>query len=279
MKLLIKKILFLKFGKKLVLRLVNWIISLLSSLKGRPYSFSEEIIIYKYFSSLAQTKKPILVDVGAHHGETLDPYISLKWKVIAFEPDTSNREFIQNKINLDKEKYEELSLFPYAVSDRAEKSVSFYSASEATTISSLSPFHETHKVGDTVDVKTLTEVFCDEGIKDVTYLKIDTEGHDLFVLKGADWENFRPDLVMCEFEDNKTKPLGYDYFELGMYLVDNGYQVYLSEWEPIVKYGIRHKWVSINKFPCRISNKYGWGNFIAVSTDSAKKYFDNECAK
>jgi FkbM family methyltransferase len=279
MKSWIKKILFLMFGKRLVLSVVNWIVNLWQRLKGRPYSFSEGIIIYKYFNSLAQTNKSILIDVGAHHGESLEPYISLKWKVIAFEPDTSNREFIQNKINLDKEKYEELSLFPYAISDKSKKSVSFYSSSEASTISSLSPFHETHESGEAVDVKTLREVLRDEGINNVTYLKIDAEGHDLFVLKGVDWEKFKPDLVMCEFEDNKTKLLGYDYVELGMYLVDKGYQVYLSEWEPIVKYGTRHKWVSLNKFPCNISNKHGWGNFIAVSIDSAKKYFDNECAK
>ena len=35
----------------------------------------------------------------------------------------------------------------------------------------------------------------------IDFLTIDTEGHDLYVLKGMDWDHSRPELVCCEVMD------------------------------------------------------------------------------
>ena len=93
---------------------------------------------------------------------------------------------------------------------------------------------------------------------------MDTEGHDLFVLRTFPWETHRPDVVVCEFEDSKTVPLGYTYQDLGSFLVDRGYQVLMSEWYPVVRYGIAHRWRRVVRFPATLEDPAGWGNFIAV---------------
>ena len=98
-------------------------------------------------------------------------------------------------------------------------------------------------------------------------MKIDAEGHDLFCLKGFPFEKVRPEVILCEFEDRKTLPVGYSYEQLGNFLLDKGYHVLISEWEPIIRYGIKQKWHSVKRFPSKLDNDDGWGNFIALNCE------------
>jgi hypothetical protein len=69
---------------------------------------------------------------------------------------------------------------------------------------------------------------------------------------------------MCEFEDRKTVPLGYDYDDLATYLIKLGYVVFTSEWYPVVEYGRRHRWRSMRRYPVPLDDERGWGNLLAV---------------
>src|SRR5690606_33598048 len=42
-----------------------------------------------------------------------------------------------------------------------------------------------------------------------------------------------------------------------------GYSVYVSEWHPVVRYGIQHDWHRLMKYPCRLANTASWGNILA----------------
>ena len=108
-----------------------------------------------------------------------------------------------------------------------------FRSSLSTGISGLSKFHDSHRPADRVDTVSLAEALVEHGIGRVEFLKVDTEGHDLFVLRGIDWERCAPSTIMCEFEDLKTRPLGYDYDALARYLTDRGYHVIVSEWYPV----------------------------------------------
>src|SRR3546814_15144947 len=70
-------------------------------------------------------------------------------------------------------------------------------------------------------------------ISRIDFLKIDVEGFDFFVIKGIDWDGVTPDVILWEFEDAKTLPLGYSSRDAYSYLVHKGYQVTISEWHPI----------------------------------------------
>ena len=129
-----------------------------------------------------------------------------------------------------------------ALSNEEKDSATFYKSPQSTGISGLSSFHESHAAAGTVSVTTLEKVVREYGIDGIDFLKIDTEGFDKFVLMGLPWETHSPTLIVCEFEDFKTKPLGYDFNDLVRYLEDRGYQVLVSEWKPIVAYGARHEW-------------------------------------
>src|SRR3546814_302056 len=100
-------------------------------------------------------------------------------------------------------------------------------------------------------------------IDGVDFLKVDTEGHDLFALKGFPWERFRPAVIECEFEDAKTVPLGYTFHDMARFLLEKGYRVLVSEWHPIIRYGVRHDWRRLVAYPCELSDEVAWGNILA----------------
>ena len=218
--------------------------------------FGEAELISEVFAK--RGTQGVMVDVGAHFGESLLPYLQRGWKIYAFEPDPANRVELEKAVPVSK-----IRLFDVAVGDREDDGVPFFASDESSGISGLSAFRETHREVRRVKLTTLRTVLSNEKVDRVDFLKIDTEGHDLFVLKGFPWERLSPDVVLCEFEDYKTRPLGYGFQEMGDLLLEKGYQVFLSEWAPILKYGVSHEWRSWKKYPCGLKDPKGWGNFVA----------------
>jgi hypothetical protein len=102
-----------------------------------------------------------------------------------------------------------------------------------------------------------------KNINHVNFLKIDTEGHDYFVLQSYPWDLDKPDVIKCEFEDLKTEiKLNYTWKDMAEYLYKLGYKIIISEWYPIVRYGTTHKWRGLKNYPCELDDKNAWGNFI-----------------
>jgi FkbM family methyltransferase len=229
---------------------------LLRRFRGQPLVFSEADLIARWFR--AHPRAGVMVDVGAHFGESFAPYLARGWQVLAFEPDPANRARLLQNVAADR-----IRLFECAVSDHEEEGVPFFASPESDGISGLSAFRETHKEVNRVRLTTLDKILAEQGGGQVDFLKIDTEGHDFFVLKGFPWSRIKPDVVLCEFEDAKTRPLGYDYRQMGDFLVAQGYQVFLSEWAPITRYGVQHQWRRWSPYPCDLQDAAGWGNFVA----------------
>lgn len=203
-----------------------------------------------------------MIDVGGHHGSALMPFLNQGWRVFAFEPDEKNRAKLL--INLANHPDKALvSIDTRCVSNKSQKGLSFYSSEQSTGISGLSAFHTTHVETQRVDTVSLTEFFEGKFLPPVDFLKIDTEGHDLFVLQGFPWDRDRPKVIECEFEDSKTRSLGYTYHDLAGFLLDKGYLVYVSEWHPIIRYGIRHDWHRLTAYPCQLADESSWGNLLA----------------
>jgi FkbM family methyltransferase len=218
----------------------------------------ENLAVRSAFESLG-IQNGRMIDVGAHHGWAMKPFAELGWSVDAFEPDPKNRAVLSSRTA----DCSNVTIHALAVSDRSQDSVDFFSSEESTGISSLRGFRESHRKSSEVSVTTLTDFLSGRIYGDVDYLKIDAEGFDYHVLKGFPWDRYKPAVVLCEFEDSKTLPLGYDFQDLGEMLMRQGYKVIISEWHPIEKYGIQHNWCRMHRFPARLKNPHGWGNLIA----------------
>ena len=204
----------------------------------------------------------VMIDVGAHVGGSLIKFAQSGWQIFAFEPDNENRkklEYLCSRENLINVKIDSR-----AVSNENKQNLIFFRSDLSSGISGLSVFDSTHKSAQEVESVTLNKFCNDNEIKKVNFLKIDTEGWDLFVLKGFPFERIKPNIIMAEFEDKKTVPLGYTFDEMAQYLVDQGYSVAVSEWYPVIQYGGMHKFRQISEYPVNLCDSMATGNLIAV---------------
>ena len=210
----------------------------------------------------AGLRQGTLIDVGAHFGTVTALFEPHGWTVFAFEPDVNNRMRFREKFDGAPS----VTIDPRAVGEIDGEIVPLYVSPVSTGISGLVPFHYSHVVATEVSTVRLDTYFDDEGIDNADFLKIDTEGFDLFVLRSFPWSLCAPSAVLCEFEDAKTKEVGYTTEELAEYLIERGYTVLVSEWHPISRYGVVHSWRRMFRWGEQ-STSLGeaWGNLIAFA--------------
>lgn len=226
--------------------------------------FDEVYIIREIFN---KTKNGVLFDVGAHSGTFFGHFIDLNYKIFAFEPDPSKEK--QDQL-LSYIQFQQIKVYNLAVSNKDDLELKFYISDESSGISSLHPFTKNHKEICTVKTIRIDSFMKNNNITKINILKIDTEGYDFFVLQSVEWEGNKPEFIMCEFEDRKTISLGYNFFDLGNFLIQKGYIVFVSEWEPLERYGKRSKWLGFKQYPCKLEYKNSWGNFLCLNIEANK---------
>jgi FkbM family methyltransferase len=212
-----------------------------------------------------------MVDVGAHVGTVTSLFAPKGWIVHAFEPDPANRRRFRERFDGDAQ----VVLDDRAVGEVDDDVLPFYTSEISTGISGLVPFHESHQLATQVTTVRLDTYLRAAGVPKVDLIKIDTEGFDLFVLRGFPWTDMpRPAAVLCEFEDAKTAKVGYTTVDLAQFLLELGYTVLVSEWHPIVRYGAVHSWRRMYPWrsPPESSLAGAWGNLLAFdSADTAMR--------
>ncbi|MDT0558058.1 FkbM family methyltransferase [Ichthyenterobacterium sp. W332] len=211
--------------------------------------------------------KGVMFDVGSCNGSSFMPFLLKGWDIYAFEPDKGNNKRISDYLNKWKLK---ANLIEKAVSD-VEETKTFYTSTSSAGIPSLLKFNENQVVSHELSTIMLKNFVKAENLKQIDFLKIDIEGYDLMALKGFDFSDFMPRILMCEFEDKKTKLLGYSTKEMAQFLKDKGYFLVYSIWFPIKEYGIQHDWKKMSTDINEINSK-DWGNIIGFANE---KDFNN----
>lgn len=222
-------------------------------------------IVLELFESAAvkrAEKLPIMVDVGACKGGAFRGFAKQHWTIHAFEPNPPLYADLLQNFDLPN-----VIISDAAVSDVAGEGVPFYTSHESIGIGSLRPFQPTHELTAVVDTITLDDYLGENGLDRIDFLKIDTEGFDLMVLKGVDLSQHPAEVILCEFEDRKTEPLGYSVHDMAKHLESSGYTVYVSEWHPILQYGGPHQWRMLKRYPCDLEDPNAWGNLLAFKSD------------
>ena len=146
---------------------------------------SQEDFFIGYANKLLNKHEINVFDVGANKGGFLNSSLKIindkKVDYHAFEPNSELHNTIIERVN--GQLNTELFLSNYAVSDE-NGSRSFFLKDMSVTSSLYSDNRSNKEVS--VDTITLEKYAQEKGIIQIDLLKIDTEGHDLFVLKGAD---------------------------------------------------------------------------------------------
>lgn len=127
----------------------------------------------------------LVIDVGAHHGETVAHFVGAfpAAEILALEPINANFQVLQQNCG----RWPNVTCFRLGLSDRVGD-VSFILQTDSQTHSL--ELHNTasltgHSAVETVPVTTLDAFATARAWKTVDLLKIDTEGHELAVLRGA----------------------------------------------------------------------------------------------
>jgi FkbM family methyltransferase len=157
----------------------------------RNIRYEEEFSYQKYFASIISNKKPIILDVGAHKGESIKFFKSIfaNSTIYSFEPNPEN--FLElKKIATNYN----TSAFELAVGQKKE-TVTFYNQS-ISHLGSVLPINKNSQdslgyaenaTNKKIRVQqvSLDDFMKNLGIHKVDLLKIDVQSYEIEVLKGA----------------------------------------------------------------------------------------------
>lgn len=184
-------------------------------------------------------KDGVFVDVGAHIG-----YYSLKaahkvgpnGTVIAVEPNPQTLKKLRANIEASKASGI-VKVQPVAASDK-EAQLEFFAAPRSNTgESSLSRKNASQDGEDVstyqVRARPLDDILEEAGVQRVDALKIDVEGADFMVLKGAERtiNRFHP-VIYVETVDKQLKEMGASVAELTAWVTAHGYKANLLKQIP-----------------------------------------------
>ncbi len=165
---------------------------------------------------LAASEKPVIIDVGANEGSYVMDVLEVNGnaEIYAFEPHpaTFSRLLLRSSevknitaINAAcGSATGRLALYDYAGSGGSE-----HASLHAGIIEGI---HKSHSEQHVVDVTTLDTFAADHGIASIDLLKIDTEGYELEVLKGAAILLRENRINAIQFEFNEMNVVGRVFF-------------------------------------------------------------------
>ena len=171
-----------------------------------------------------------VLDIGAHHGfYTLlaARKVGSSGLVIAFEP--SPREQRKLLLHLKINRCKNVRMESIALASKDGQSMFYVIEGRETGCNSLRP----PSVGDpskaiNVITTTLDSYLTRNNIARADFIKIDAEGAELEILKGAVklLETTPRPIIVCEVDDNRTAPWGYSSQEIIAFLENHNYQWY-----------------------------------------------------
>ena len=181
----------------------------------------------------------VIIDVGAHKAETIKLF-NKKFNVdfiYSFEPSKENYKILRKKT----ENIKNTKIFNYALGNKNEKK-NFYHLKESSssTLVKLNKSSNYYKKKNKIlgifdnspniqseyilEIKTLFDFLNDHNISFIDLLKIDTEGYELQVIKGAKDKIKNVKYIYFEhhFDDMLIK--GYKFSDIHDYLLTNGFK-------------------------------------------------------
>ena len=195
-------------------------------------NFETEFLIKEIFEDKCYFFKtdnacPFIIDCGAHIGLSVlyFKHIYPSSKIVAFEPDKQSFELL--KKNIEFNNLQNVTLYNAAIADFEGEAIiygDFNQNSESVGNTIIKDWGDRNGFTTSiVSVLRLSEIIGNES---VDYLKIDTEGTELFVLKDIeDYLNQVKNIYVefHQYNDNKN-----DLFEIERLLKENHFEIELN---------------------------------------------------
>ncbi len=165
---------------------------------GETFEGTGEAAVLDRLRSALPTE-PVILDVGANLGAysrvvlARFPTVSLH----CFEPVPEAFALLKQALGDDPR----VRLHPYGLSDESRRTLIYSSGVAGDNLASLHPGRSSGAVSQPIEVRRLEEVAPELGITRIDFLKIDAEGHDLAVLRGAGDLLEKTHAIQFEFSD------------------------------------------------------------------------------
>ncbi|MEK9569312.1 MAG: FkbM family methyltransferase [Paracoccaceae bacterium] len=248
--------------KQLDPRKIHLINQSVPALREQGCEFDAVNFCLQLFEKTILHSPSICIDVGAHRGGSTKKMLESGAKIFAFEPDIKNRRALVEEYGENPR----VVIDSRALGDKEFEVIDFFESDVSSGISSTIPFHVSHKRSGSVLSTNLKKIFEENKIGHVDFLKIDAEAADFMVLRGFPWQLDQPDVVLCEFDNKRTRSLGFSHIDICKFFQDKGYWVLVSEWYPIEKFGKTHFWRQLQPYPYEMDCDDYWGDLIAVKS-------------
>lgn len=202
-------------------------------LNGPKYysQHNQDHIIYNTF--FKDKSDGVFVDIGANHPININNTLFFEekgWSGYAFEPIAAYKELW--------EKERVANFYNFVVSDvdgnvdftvvsREGKEFEWVDMLSHVSIpeNEMSP-HDFNEIS--VASITLKKFFADNKIKNIDYMSIDVEGHEMNVLKGIDWNMCNISVISIENNVEGYNSLGAD--SIRKFMKEKGYKFYARVW-------------------------------------------------
>jgi len=185
-----------------------------------------------FYERTLEYEQPVILDIGANAGAfSILTAMNPRMRSYAFEPTPLTYEILKKNISLNRlANY--VKTFQIALSDKNGKVILKYpkSGKDSGLACIGEPLRFDEWIEFKVETRCLDDFATEHGIEKVDLIKIDTEGCELFVLKGAEEliKKCSPG-IFCEYNETNAKQFGYHPSEITKLLAS---------------YGYRHIWVS-----------------------------------
>ncbi len=178
---------------------------------------------------LPNYKMDYIFDVGANVGQSSQWFLKRMpcCKIWAFEPVFQNYAVLSKRLSSIKS----IKCFQVALGEvpaKAQMHLSGLSSHISVT---------DHNSGESIEVQTLDNFCVEHSIEKIHFLKIDTEGHDLFVLKGSFnmLSEQRIDFIQVEVGMNPGNTFHVPFEEMKIFLEKFDYRIFgiydqVQEW-------------------------------------------------
>jgi FkbM family methyltransferase len=211
--------------------------------------------------SLLNNDQPILFDVGGHLGGYTAAFLEKfpGGQAYLFEPSAAHMKIARENLSA----YSSVCYLPYALSDRDGDAI-LYKNSTISLVASLTRRRLDHysvamDITETIECKTIDGIMSDLAVPSIDLLKIDVEGHELAVLRGAQATINAGRVPIIQFEfggshlDTRTTFQDFFYF-----FGDRNYWLYIIR--------PRGDLVRIAKYEEALE-QYQTSNFVAILKD------------
>ena len=184
--------------------------------QGKPFTQNKCLLKFLDYCKTQDKKFKTVIDVGAWCGtwaKAMEPYAR---KIIAFEPDPVHFECLQRNCTINCVPRRE------ALGDEHQ----MISLTE-------NDFTQAKRVTGAGDIRMTTIDSLE--YSNVDLIKIDVEGYEMKVLKGAEKTLEKSQYLMIELNNN-TKKYGSNNANVEKYLNENGFRVLIDHWPDKVFY-------------------------------------------